>query len=347
MNEYSGNIELDQAAALIRETTGPIVVLTHAKPDGDAFGSTVALLEGLKLLGREAFGYFVAPMPATLADMAGAEEVTVVGPDETPMFPEASLYIVLDTGAWSQLGAPGKIVARQLERTLILDHHVSGDVAAAHRYVNGQRAATAEIVAELLALLLADRGGLEASTAPMRDGLFVGIASDTGWFRFSSTRPETHQLAARLMRQGVDHAELYRQLEQKERAEKVMLLGRALNSLQLLCDGRAAVMVLRAKDFEETGALQEETERLIDQPQQIASVQVVVMLSEKPVENGGTVTRMSFRSKPGGSAINVSELAGRFGGGGHARAAGAQVDEPVDTVLPRLHEVLGEVACAV
>ena len=109
-------------------------------------------------------------------------------------------------------------------------------------------------------------------------------------------------------------------------------------------------MTLRNEDFAETGALEEETEKIIDTPQQIGSVQVIVLLSEKLIEDEQgtrTITRMSFRSKPGEAAVNVADLAGRFGGGGHARAAGARRDAPVDEVLPEVTAALNDFACAV
>ena len=114
-------------------------------------------------------------------------------------------------------------------------------------------------------------------------------------------------------------------MEQGERPEKLKLLIRALDSLQLLADSRVAVMTLRQADFEDTGAYAEETERFIDLPQIVATVQVVAMIAE-PADGEGPM-RLSFRSKPGPDAVNVAELAARYGGGGHARAAGAKVDD--------------------
>src|SRR5690606_37676360 len=149
-----------------------------------------------------------------------------------------------------------------------------------------------------------------------------------------------HELAARLLREGVDQSELYRILEQTERPQKLALLTRALGSMKLLAGGRAALMILSATDFSQTGAVAEETERLIDVPQQIGTVEVVGLISERPSGNaqsqGRPTTRLSFRSKPGPNAVNVAELAGRFGGGGHARAAGARVEGSLEQVLPRV-----------
>lgn len=361
---YESTMTLTEAASLLTQTSGRVVVLTHAKPDGDAFGAVVALTATLKSLGHDVEACFVAPIPASLADFRGSELVQVYDPATTDFLPaslrEAGLYVVLDTGAWSQVGPMRQIIEPNVQQCLIVDHHLSGDIPAAYRYIDGQAAACCEVVAELIDLLYAcqprastarrvgDKPRLpihasEQQARIIRDALFIGIASDTGWFRFSNTRPGTHELAANLLRGGVDHAEIYRQIEQNERVEKLSLTIRALDSLKLLANGRAAIMVLKARDFAETGALEEETERLIDIPQQVGSVQVIALVSEKQMRGNGDVrmvTRVSFRSKPGPDAVNVATLAAQFGGGGHARAAGATVEAPLDDVLPRLEQAL-------
>jgi len=346
VDDYQSTFDLDAAARLIQKTAGRIHCLTHAKPDGDAFGSVVALVATLRTLDKDVSACFVPPIPASLADMHGAELVNLCL--DPAGLQSAELYIILDTGARSQLGPMAQLIDQHPDRTLIIDHHLTGDVAAQYRIIDGDAAACCEIVADLIDRLLADRGGLTAAPRVVANALFVGIASDTGWFRFSSTRPETHQLAARLLRQGVDHAELYRQLEQMERPEKLALLTRALDSLQLFADGRAALMSLRLSDFADTGALEEETERLIDVPQQIGTIQVIALLSEKLDEDETghkrPITRMSFRSKPGKNAVNVADLAARFGGGGHARAAGARMPAPLDEVAPQVAQALSDLA---
>lgn len=347
MTDYTSNLSLAAAADLIRDTTGRTVIFTHAKPDGDAFGSVVALLVALRAMGKTADAWFAPPVTEALTTIRGHGLVNVYGDDTD--FGEADRVIIVDTGAWSQVGPVRAFVEPRLDRTLIIDHHLSGDIPAPHRYIDGEAAACCEIIAELVRLLIPDVSVVEPRMLhTMCDALFVGIASDTGWFRFSNTRPETHRLAGELIAHGVDHAELYRRLEQTERPEKLALLTRALDSLKLLANGRAAIMVLRRGDFDETGAFEEETERLIDIPQQVATIQAIVLMSEKRITGDDgwpkTITRMSFRSKPqmpgGPEPVNVAELAERFHGGGHARAAGATVDAPIDKVLPKVAAAL-------
>ncbi len=351
-----------QAAGIIREAGGPVVVLTHAKPDGDALGSVLALTAAIRLLGKTAHAVLVPPIALGLQSLDGGDLYTVFdqqqglpgymspGPD--------GLFIVVDTGAWSQVGPLRPYVEPHLDRTLIVDHHLNGDIAAAHKFIDSTAAAAAEVVADLLDCLLPGdplaRQGKGSSKADedldprlldiINQSIFVGIASDTGWFKFSNVTPRTHRLAARLLERGVNHTDLYAKLEQSERVEKLQLLIRAVTSMKLLAGGRAATMTLRKVDFDETGALEEETERLIDIPQQVASIEVICLLVERcdATGNGNAPchTRLSIRSKPGPGAVNVAEMAALFGGGGHARAAGAKVLAPVDEVASRVEAAL-------
>lgn len=338
MTPYASNITLDAAADLIAraaESGKPITILTHAKPDGDAWGSVVSVSAAVKQLGGNAAAVVVPPVPDSLRCLRGAEFVRVH--DAGLALPgDPALVLVLDTGATSQLGPLADYAKAHAEHLLIVDHHLSGDLPAAHRYVDPTAAAACEILADLLDLL-----PLTRPDATIEDALFVGIASDTGWFRFSNTSPRTHRIAATLMERGVKHATLFGDLEQGDRPQRLLLLQRALASLELLADHRGAIMTLRQNDFRETGAFEAETERMIDVPQQVGTVEAVAMVTERVARPGEPpVTAVSFRSKPLENAVNVAELAATFGGGGHARAAGAKVKEPIDAVLPRVRTAL-------
>lgn len=356
MHEYRSNV--DQAGVVERmRLADKVMVTTHTKPDGDAFGSVVALAGALRALGKEVTAWFMPPVPANLADLGGGEGVQAYDPSKDLGQPD--LVVVLDTGASIQLSPMHAAITPLLGRTVVVDHHLSGDLAAAWRYVDPHAAACSEIVAELIDLLQQGYAGEKDLYSPaVCEALFVGIASDTGWFRFSNTRPQTHELAARLMRKGVNSTDLYRKTEQRARPEKLALQTRALDSLQLLADNRVAIMVLRAGDFEGTGAILEETERFVDMPQSVATVQLVVLITETPPHHhhhhpqpgqapgapsagdpnvsSGQPIRLSFRSKPGPKAVNVAALAQQLGGGGHARAAGAKVRMPLESVIEKV-----------
>lgn len=351
MSEYRSNIDLP---GVVQRICGAdrVAVTTHAKPDGDAFGSVVAMSLVLRQMGKEVSAWFIPPLPVALAALDGSTAVQNYNPSVG--LGEPDLVVILDVGAWAQLSPMGPELSRVLDRTLIIDHHVAGDIATPWRYVDRQAAACCEIVAQILDQFQADglvQGDLWTPT--VCEALFVGVASDTGWFRFSNTRPQTHELAARLLRRGVDQSQLYQKIEQRSRPEKLALQIRALDSLQLYAGGQVAVMVLRADDFLESGAILEETERFVDMPQSVESVRVVALVTETPPHHSGhsssgsagdgqedpaapPTVRLSFRSKSGANAVDVAKLASQFGGGGHARAAGAKVKAPLDQVIQRV-----------
>lgn len=338
MNDYTANLTLDQAADLLKQSAGSITVLTHAKPDGDAAGTLVALVTALNAMGKQARGILCPPVADSLDFLAQCHAIEVVD-DPANLPDDTAQLVIVDTGAYSQLGPLANSVRPLIDRTLILDHHLSGDIEAKHKYIDATAAAAAEIIAELIGKLVDKATIGSQAQQTINEALFTGIASDTGWFRFSNVTPSTHRLAADLIEAGVDHTGLYARLEQAERPEKLRLLIRAVDSLELLADDRAAVMTLHASDFAETGARTEETERLIDIPQQVGSVQVIALISEAQTENGPQ-TRVSFRSKPLPGAVNVAELAATFGGGGHARAAGAKIDEPIDQARSKIVQAM-------
>jgi len=331
MSEYQSNVTLQAAAARLLESE-KVLLTTHAKPDADALGSVIALATALRHRGKQVDAVVMGPVVEGLAKMRGMEGVREYVEGEA--IPVCDRVVVVDTGAWAQLKPMQRELEPTVDRMLVIDHHLSGDVPAADLWIDPSAAACCEMLGELLEAM-PDRDDL--ADPIIGEALFAGLAADTGWFRFSNTRPQTHELAARLIRAGVDHAELYGRLEQSDRIEKISLLTRALSSLERLADDRVALMVLRASDFEETGALPEETEHIVDIPRMVGAVQAVVLITEPPAIHGqpGAI-RLSFRSKPGAAAVNVADIAKQFGGGGHARAAGAKVEGELDAVVAKV-----------
>jgi len=329
------NVTLDEIAARLSANEVQRVLLTgHAKPDGDALGAGIALGRALESIGKQVERRFIPPIPGNLRFLAEQVAITLHEGKAAEAIDEPDVVVVMDTSAWSQLENLHEWLAARHAKTIVIDHHLHGDDVGAMTYVDSRAAAVCEPVATLI-----DALGV-AWDELIGEALYLGIASDTGWFRFSNTRSQTHELAARLHRTGVDHGRIYAESEQSDRPEKLALLARALQSLRLVADGRGAVMVLRRRDFEQTGARDDETERFVDIPQLVGQIRAVALVVE---QNGRT--RVSLRSKPeDAQAIDVNTLASALGGGGHARAAGAKLDEPVDAVVEKVVVAL-ERAC--
>jgi bifunctional oligoribonuclease and PAP phosphatase NrnA len=300
-----------------------VLITTHVRPDGDALGSTAALSMALRKLGIASEVLLLSHLPSKYAFIY--LENGIQHQDVEKGWPEGfnlerfDALLVADTGTWSQLPGLADHLATLKGPKLVLDHHLTQESWADLKLVDTRAAAAAEIVAQVL-----ERWDVELDK-PIATALYLGIAADTGWFQHSNTRPETMRLAARLMEAGVDTDAMYQHLYQNERAERLALQTRAMQSLELLADGRLAVMRLSKSAFTDSRAGVPSTEGLINIPLQIATVKVSLMMIEPP--EPGPI-RVSLRSK---GQVDCSKFAERFGGGGHARAAGLKLPPPLET----------------
>lgn len=342
------------AAAIVRTLSAAkrVVVVTHSKPDGDAAGSVLGVVRALRLKGVDAEGWFVAPLPGWLPQVVRGTPTRVFAPAQPTRpadgsafdpRPEPDAIAVLDTGSWSQLAELRPWLEPRAERAVLIDHHLHGDAAtAARRIVDSTAAATTQLVAPVAAAIL---GAASPADLPVEvaEPLYLGLATDTGWFRHSNVTPAAMRLAADLLAAGVVHTDLYEMIEQQGTASRLRLMSRALGALRIERSGSVAIMTLRLADFAAAGADRSDTTGFIDLPMTLAGVRVSALVTEEKPENGSAekpVTKISLRSKPGEDAVDVNRVAGRLGGGGHARAAGARVELPVDRAIERLLEAL-------
>ncbi len=299
-----------------------VAVTTHVRPDGDALGSTAAMILAMKQKGITARALLLSHLPTKYSFVF--KELGIEWIDVESGFPSDfdlnhyDTLLVVDTGTWSQLPGLKEHVEKFKGRKLVVDHHLTQEDWADQKLVVTDAAAAGEIVAELI-----EQWDVPIDTK-IATALYVAIVSDTGWFQFSNTRPFTLRLAAELIEAGVDTDRLYQLLYQNERPERIALQTRAMNSMQLFSDNKLSVMQIKATDFKETKAGVPDTENVINQPLQIRSVEVSVLLVEPP--EGGPI-RVSFRSK---GKLSCSDFAQQFGGGGHARAAGAKINATLE-----------------
>lgn len=300
-----------------------VLVTTHVRPDGDALGSSAALVLALRARGIPAKVLLLSHLPTKYSFVF--KEFGIEWIDAEQGFPrdfainDYDTLVVVDTGTWSQLPGLKAHVEAFRGRKVVIDHHQTQEDWADEKLVIPEAAAAGEIVAELI-----EQWDVNLDKQ-LATSIFVALVSDTGWFQFSSTRPFTLRLAAQLIETGVDTDRLYQLLYQNERAERLFLHTRAMQSLEMLADNRLAVMQLRRQDFLDTSAGVNDTENIINIPLQVRTIQVSVLLVEPP--EGGPV-RVSFRSK---GELNCAKFAEQFRGGGHHRAAGAKLDTSLDT----------------
>jgi len=293
---------------------GSLLVVCHARPDGDALGSLLGLALSARASGRMARMLAPDRLPAQYDFLFPAERPA--GREQfAALADEADLVVIVDTSTFGQLDGLKEHLEPRRRKVAVMDHHQTSAQVGQVQWVDVSAAATALMVQEALEHL-----GWPMD-AQVVHALGAGITSDTGWLRFENTDPRCLEAMSRLVRRGLELDKLYRQLYQNDRPEKLKLLGRALESLEMQEGGRLAMMSLRNGDFDSSGARQDETENLVNEALRIGGVEVAVLMVEL-----GHVVRVSLRSR---EHVDVSRIAQPFGGGGHARAAGLRSTLPL------------------
>lgn len=345
---WRSSLDIAGAAKFLRSAR-TAVLLTHAKPDGDAAGSTLAMARTLAEVGVKPTIYYISPAPRWLPTIAGSTPHVILDASAKRNQPslaaaDPDIVVITDTGSWPQLDEVRPFVEKHRDRTLVIDHHLHGDAdVSRHKLLGLGEASTTLVLAPLCAELL----GCQPRAFPttIAEPIYLGLATDTQWFKLSNVSPKALHLAGDLLDAGVNHTRLYELIEQQDVASRWKLLGRALSSLELHNNERVALMRLTLRDFTDCGADRNDTSGFADMVLHIASVQVVCVLTEADLTPGDPpTTKVSMRSKPGANPIDVNQITMSLGGGGHARAAGAKmvgasIDAARDRVLAALRTV--------
>jgi phosphoesterase RecJ-like protein len=295
----------------------PLLVL-HVRPDGDSVGSSLAVAHCLRGLGKRPTVVAPEPVPPSLAFLDPEGECVPPEKAEGPF----DLGLFLDCADLERTGAARALV-RSLPRLVNIDHHPSNARYGDLNYVDPGAAACAEIALRLLDALGCT---LDARAATQ---LYAALATDTGSFRFPSTTPATLHMAARLRAAGADLERISREVWENRSLPTLRLLGLALQTLAVDEGGELAWITVSPEHLAAAGADPASTEGLVDYPRSLRGVEVAVLFTW----TGGDEVRVSLRSK---ERVDVSALAQRFGGGGHARAAGCVLHGPLPEVQQRV-----------
>ncbi|GAB6165254.1 DHHA1 domain-containing protein [Thermostilla marina] len=294
------------------------VLVTHIRPDCDAIGSQLGMAMLLESMGKDVACINDFHMPPHLAFLEDGGRLRKIGePGTQETLEAAEVLIVLDTTAWAQLGAMGDRIRSFGGKKLVIDHHVSADDLGAELFKNTEAEATGRLITELVAA-----AGMQPTPA-MATALLSAVATDTGWFRFSSVTGDTYRVASYLIDCGAAPDRLYRDLYENERLPRFRLAGCAMQRACVEEDGRLIHTYLTRADFEECGAVPSDSEDIINTTLSVGGTKVAVILIEQPSGE----FKVSFRSR---TSLDCSKVAARFGGGGHKAAAGATVPGPLD-----------------
>lgn len=289
------------------------VLISHVRPDGDAIGSQLALGFSLMAAGKSVRLINEDGLPENLAFLSGSERIEL--PPSEPL--DVEVAIALDTATKPRLGERALHAASKARVWINIDHHISNPGYGECNYIDSSSPATGQILYQLITAL-----GLPLP-AESRDAIYVAVSTDTGSFRYPSTTATTYEMAAALIKQGLNVGEINSKTYDNHPYRRVELMRELLNSLSISAKGDVASWELLQHTRVSLALQPDDSEGLIDLIRAIRGVLVAVFFEELP--NGEI--RVSMRSKD--SRIDVCKICQEFGGGGHFLAAGIRMAGPL------------------
>ncbi|MFC4452526.1 bifunctional oligoribonuclease/PAP phosphatase NrnA [Deinococcus sonorensis] len=309
---------VQEAAHQLVAHTGPVVILSHVDPDGDALGSCLGLQRALKAVGCSACTYMDVPHYLRFLAEPGEVETRL---DE---WPENALLAVLDVDNNDLNRVAGADLSRFQGRVVNLDHHGTNLRRADLSLVDPSQAATASIVTDIVDVMLQEAG--VAWTAAIATPLLTGLNTDTGSFRFASTTPAVLRCAARLVEHGAQLAWINERLSQNP-PRYYLLLREVLESLQFSFGGLLVTARIDQTMLDRAGAQWDDVESYVNTIRSAEGTELATIFKDY-----GDRVKLSIRSRGRASAQNIAVS---LGGGGHFPAAGATVEAPYAEVQPR------------
>ena len=319
LKEVAGLISANQA----------FTVIGHTNPDGDTLGSTLALGLGLQKMGKRVTLLNIDGVPEVYRFLPGSDRV--VKP-EAAHFPD-QVVVCVDCSDPKRAGDEVIPWLAKARTVINIDHHISNASFGTVNIVDPEAASAGIIIMELLEKLGV---GIDRDIATC---LYVSLVTDTGSFRFSNTSPRAHRAAAKLLSTGLNQEAVNRELYEEVPLTGLQLIKAGLDNLQLSPCGKVAWMIFNRQVMESLNARDEHLEGVVNYAKSIKGVEVGILFRE----SGEKLVKISFRSK---SKVNVSDLAAKFGGGGHLRAAGCRyrvsLAEAVQNVVAAALEAVQE-----
>lgn len=306
---------LDEILKEIKEAEN-IVILTHESPDGDAIGSVLAMKLMLEKLNKKS-DVIIPEYPRMFQFLPSADEIKI----DSEM-KKYDLAISLDCGNFKRLAKNEYF--EKAKKTIVIDHHGSNNMYGDLNYVNPASPACCEIL-----ISMAEYFGITI-TKEIGTCIMTGIITDTGGFRHSGITPDTFEYTAELIRVGVDIPDIYKRTMGTKTKANFELTKRVVERMELLEEGKVSFTYITSQDEIDVNAEPGDHEGLVNIGKDIEGVQVSIFIRQKDNED---VYKVSLRSEEG---INVSDICLLFGGGGHARAAGALIKGTMEEVKEKL-----------
>jgi len=296
-----------------------VALATHINADGDGCGSGTALARLLATRGLKPFIVNPTPWPAMYRFLLG-DDVIDRSPEGASALRDADVLIVHDISDVKRLGGLADTVRRMTIPKLVIDHHLPSDEPQSDITLSDTAAcATGELVFDFASVL-----GLEL-TAKVAQSLYAAILTDTGGFRFSNTTPRCHAIAAAFLAAGVDPEEMYTRIYASAPIGRLQLLGEALETLAIDREHGITWISVASGALERHEVRSEDLDGIVEHARSVSGTRLALFFRDL----GHGKVKVSFRST---GDVDVNRFARQFGGGGHAKAAGALIAGTLETV---------------
>jgi len=333
------NKEFSQFKQLITDSKR-ILISTHVQPDGDGLGAEVALYHYLKRARKSVRIYNPDHLPKRYKFLDPKGEI-LLGPGEVELWDQCDLWIIVDTNDPRRLGKLWNELPLRAKKIVFLDHHpdIVVDQKLLHYPPNAMVVSDAHSssIGELLYQLFNELDFCKLN-ADMALGLYVSVMTDTNSFRYARTTPESHEIAAEMVRLGVNPEEVYQAVYSTKELSHIQLLGTLLQNTKLSKSGKLAWMEMRLDLRKKYKATADDTMSFLNILLVLKDAEVVCIFRE---EDDGEMTRVSIKSK---GTVVINKIAMELGGGGHDYAAGLALPVPfeqvVETVTSRLDTLI-------
>ena len=313
-----------------------IVIVPHKNPDGDAIGSTVALCNFLKSKQHDAVVIAPNDYPEFLKWVPGQEDVLIFEKNTekaTQLISDAEVIFTLDFNHFSRTGMMEEVLAKTETTYVMIDHHQQPDDYAKFTYSDVSCSSTCEMVYNFIEMLdETDKISPEIASA-----LYLGIMTDTGSFRFSSTTSKTHRVIANLIDKGAKNANIHQDTFDNSSYERMQLLGVALNNMKVFSEYKTAYITLSQEELDKHNFKKGDTEGFVNYSLGIKGIIFAAIFIENKADK---IIKISLRSK---GDFDVNQFARKhFEGGGHINAAGGKSDLNLKETTQKFEQLLAD-----
>ncbi|RMG30312.1 MAG: bifunctional oligoribonuclease/PAP phosphatase NrnA [Bacteroidetes bacterium] len=301
-----------------------IAIIAHQKPDGDAIGSSLGLYHYLVQLGHRVKVIMPTDYAENLKELPGTSDIAIGTEDIDSAkweFESSDLIFCLDFNAIHRVNEFGKPIMESPAVKILIDHHLEPEDFADLTFLDSTASSTAEMVFRIIQAM----GDDDKINADMAAGLYAGVMTDTGSFRFSSTTPAVHRMVARLLETGINVTKIHEDIYDNYTENRLRFLGHCFSHcLKVLPEYKTAYMVVDRPIFKKYYIKAGDTEGLVNYALSLKNINFGVLIT-----SNDEMVKLSFRSR---GSFAANEFAKHFNGGGHFYAAGGKSKESLEEV---------------